>query len=221
MRQLYVLRDFRRFLPIIFGSVAGVVILLDRLIPNRPGLEDASGELLGWIQILAAFAVITGVLNVVWLHVGRLRKGDQRWPYSLALLVGLIIPPGLAGYSLALNQNETVYNNQVFNAMLRYVYVPLSVSLLGLLTFFAITAAMRALSAGNREAVVLVIVAGIMLALQLPFLARLPMVGESVIWIQQYLALAGLRGLALGAAIGAVIASVRVLIGIDRPYLDR
>jgi len=101
------------------------------------------------------------------------------------------------------------------------VYTPLSVSLLALLTFFAITAAIRALGSGNREAIVVVVVAAVMVLAQLPLLANLPYLGETVAWIQSYIALAGLRGLAFGAAIGAIVASIRILLGLDRPYLDR
>jgi hypothetical protein len=55
----------------------------------------------------------------------------------------------------------------------------------------------------------------------LPQVAALPVLGDSVRWISDYVALAGARGLLIGAALGAVVAGVRVLLGFDQPYLDR
>jgi hypothetical protein len=39
--------------------------------------------------------------------------------------------------------------------------------------------------------------------------------------IADYVVLAGARGLLIGAALGAVVAGIRVLLGFDQPYLDR
>jgi hypothetical protein len=55
----------------------------------------------------------------------------------------------------------------------------------------------------------------------LPQVAALPVLGQSMQWVSDYVALAGARGLLLGAALGAVVAGVRVLLGFDQPYLDR
>ncbi len=221
MRQLQLLRDFKRLIPILLGSVAGILILFDRLFANISGISEASQQVLELAQFLAAFAVLVGVANVVWFHLGRLRRRHPRWPYSVALLIGVLIPPGLALYSNFAEAQPIVLETSLFQDVVRWVYTPLSVSLLALLTFFALTAAIRALGSGSREAVVVTVVATFMLLLQLPITAWLPFVGETAVWIQQYLALAGLRGLALGAAIGAVVASVRIILGLDRPYLDR
>ena len=220
MRQLQILRDFRRLLPVLISSVAGIIIILNRLTPDIDGVQALSFEILTWTTILAAVAVLVGVLSVAMHHVNRIRTKDTRWPYSIVLLLGLAIPPLLSLYGNIQGQPE-VYRLALFQDFVRFVYTPLSVSLLALLTFFAVSAAIRAVGSGNREALVLVSVALIMLLLQLPLLADLPVVGDTVLWIQQYLALAGLRGLVFGAAIGAIIASLRIIVGLDRPYLDR
>src|SRR5260370_330745 len=64
-----------------------------------------------------------------------------------------------------------------------------------------------------------------MLALRLvnwaALVAALPLLGDGVRWLSDYVALAGARGLLLGAALGALVAGVRVLLGFDQPYLDR
>ncbi len=228
MRQLLQLFDLKRLIPILLGSVAGVLVLANLLFPQSAGIERSSTEILRWVAVVAAFALLVGVINVIGQHLGRLRSGDKRWPYSVVLLIGFIIPPAIALYGyLTGNTNQltnevtTVTTIGLFQDVVQWVYTPLSVSLLALLTFFAVNAAIRALGRGNREAVVVVIVAAIMLLAQIPALTNVPFLGDTVAWVQNYFALAGLRGLAFGAAIGAIVASVRILLGLDRPYLDR
>jgi hypothetical protein len=101
------------------------------------------------------------------------------------------------------------------------VYEPLAASLLALLAFFGLSAVLRALRGGSAEAIVIAIVALLVLATQLPPVAQLPYVGTSVQWLRDYVALAGARGLLIGSAIGAIVASVRVLLGLDLPFIDR
>jgi hypothetical protein len=55
----------------------------------------------------------------------------------------------------------------------------------------------------------------------LPQVQAVPVVGVAVSWVSDYVVLAGARGLLIGAAIGAAVAGVRVLLGFDQPYLDR
>jgi hypothetical protein len=221
MRQLQLLRDPKRLIPILLGSVAGVLVLANLLFPQSVGIERSSGEILRWVAVVAAFALLVGVINVIGQHFGRLRSGDKRWPYSVVLLIGFIIPPAIALYGYFAKNATEVTTVGLFQDVVQWVYTPMSISLLALLTFFAVNASIRALGSGNREAVVVVVVAAIVLLAQLPVLTGVPFLGDIMAWVQNYFALAGLRGLVFGAAIGAIVASVRILLGLDRPYLDR
>lgn len=221
MNQLRLLLDPKRLIPIILGSVAGILVLASQLFPGYEALVTGSQEIIHWAAVVATFAILAGITNVIIQHIARIRSGDKRTPYSLALLIGVLIPPGVTLYDyLTVPAGQTI-KSPAFQSVVSWVYTPLSVSLLALLTFFAVTASIRALGSGNREAIVVVIVGATLLVVQLPFMADVPLVGDIVAWTQRYVALAGLRGLAFGAAIGAVVASVRVLLGLDRPYLDR
>lgn len=215
------LRDPKRLIPLLIGSVAGVLVLINRFFPDQTQLVSATTILLDWVAIIAAFAVLVGVLSVVLHHVRRLAQRDQRSIYSIAVLIGVVIPPAIALYAYFGESTADVTRSQTFQDLVAWVYTPLSISLLALLTFFAISAAIRALGDGNRQAMVIIVVAALMLLVQLPLLSFIPYLDVAVQWIQDYIALAGLRGLIFGASIGAIVASVRILLGIDLPYLDR
>ena len=88
-------------------------------------------------------------------------------------------------------------------------YQPLASSFLALLAFFSLSAALRALRRRTADALVISIVALVVLALAaLPQAQELPLLGAGVQWLSDYVALAGARGLLIGAALGAVIAGV-------------
>jgi len=80
---------------------------------------------------------------------------------------------------------------------------------------------LRAVRSGRAEAIFVVVVALLALILQLPLLAVIPVIGQAVQWLNDYLVAAGARGLLLGSAIGALVAGIRLLIGFDMPYADR
>jgi hypothetical protein len=222
MRELRLWRDPKRLFPILLGSVAGVLVLASLLFPQQSAaVQSSSTELLRWVTVVAAFALLVGVTNVVIQHLRRVIKQEAQWGYSIPLLIGVIIPPLIALYGYLSKGETSVTSTALFQDMIQWVYTPLSVSLLALLTFFAITATIHAIGSGNREAIVVIGVAVVMLLAQLPLLATVPYLGATVNWIQNYVALAGLRGLVFGASIGAIVASVRILLGLDRPYLDR
>jgi uncharacterized membrane protein len=51
-------------------------------------------------------------------------------------------------------------------------------------------------------------------------LGLLPILPELKEWILDVPAMAGVRGILLGVALGAVLTGVRLLLGVERPYSD-
>lgn len=218
------LRDPKRLLAILIAGVCGLIVLVD-FIGGGGGFAVAARVLVDWAAVVTSIALLLGVLNVAALHLGRLRQRSSDWGYSVVLIggmlavivAGIFFPlPGASGFVLPVTLAEVP-----IRTFFRTVYEPLAASLLALLAFFSLSAALRALRRRSVEATVIVVVAGLVLLAQLPPVAVLPGVGPALQWLNDYVSLAGARGLLIGAAIGAFVAGVRLLLGFDTPYLDR
>src|SRR5262249_50456986 len=219
------LRDPKRLIATLIAGVAGLIVLID-FASAVSNLDPMARIIVDWAALLAALALLVGLLSVTAGHVMRVLRRQPDWGYSLVLLAAMLIVivsgtvVGLVPGGYTLFPSSLV--EQPIRDMFRAFYQPLASSFLALLAFFSLSAALRALRRRTADALVIVIVSILVLALAaLPQAAELPVLGTSVRWISDYVALAGARGLLIGAALGAVVAGVRVLLGFDQPYLDR
>jgi hypothetical protein len=210
-------RDWKRWLTILVAGVVGLIVLLDAVGIITP----AAFWLVSWAATLTALALLVGLLSVAGTHLRRVRQRAPDWGYSLILLAGMlavIITGIFGGADVRLQQSLAEEPIRVFFST---IYEPLASSLLALLAFFSLSAALRALNQRRPEAWVIVGVALVVLLSQLAPVAMLPFVGTTMQWINDYVVLAGARGLLIGVALGTLVASMRVLLGFDQPYIDR
>jgi hypothetical protein len=223
------LRNPKRLIATLIAGVAGIIVLLD-FAGSVPRIDLLAQLLVSWAATLAALALLVGLLSVVGSHLVRVLRQRPDWGYSVVMLVAMlvvIVSGTLVGFwddgtgtKIVILPQSLV--EQPIRDLFRAFYQPLGASFLALLAFFSLSAALRALRRRTADALVIVFVAVIVLALTaLPQLDALPMLGESVRWVSDYHVLAGARGLLIGAALGARVAGVRVLLGFDQPYLDR
>lgn len=204
----------KRWLPFVITLGAAAITIASYVVPNplSDGLFDVAA-------LVTTIGLLFGIVNVLQVHWRRITARHQDWPYSIVLIVGLLgtfgigILPGIFGPGTALR----VLSNDV----LRYVYQPLASSILALLTFFALRAAWRAFQVRPSEAAIILGVAVVLLLANGPWSALVPGLNETLAWMRAYPVLGVARGLLLGIGIGALVASVRLLLGLDQPYLDR
>ena len=220
------LRDPKRLIATLIAGVAGVIVLID-FASAVPNLDQLARVIVEWAALLAVMALLVGLMSVTAGHLMRVLRRQPDWGYSLVLIVSMLIVI-IAGTLVPLRTQDgsfTLPNSlveQPIRDLFRAFYQPLASSFLALLAFFSLSAALRALRRRTADTLVIVIVALLVLALAgLPQAAALPVLGESMRWISDYVALAGARGLLIGTALGAIVAGVRVLLGFDQPYLDR
>ncbi len=199
----------RIVLSVVAGAVALMVLLdffVEHPIVNKAGMILTEGAV-----ILAAFAMILGLVNLFSVHTTRVRKREKDWAYSaiLILVVLIMLIFGLGGPG-----------SPPVAWIFRYVYSPLQATIFSLLAFFMVSAAYRAFRVRNWETALFVVAGIIVLLGQIP-LGRLIWEQMPVLkdWILAVPATAGTRGILLGVALGTVIAGLRFLLFMDRPYL--
>jgi hypothetical protein len=221
MTSWRILRDQKRFWATIITGSVGLIVLLDAIGVKIAILNNFAALLVNWAAVLTALALLIGLLSVSGSHIMRVVRQNSDWPYSLVLLLGmfLVIGAGIVGGPSALFP-DTLAEEPV-RWVFTTIYEPLASSLLALLAFFSLSAALRAFQHRHIEALVIVGVALVVLLTQLGPVAALPFVGMTVQWFNDYVVLAGARGLLIGVALGSLVASMRVLLGFDQPYLDR
>lgn len=213
------LRDPKRLIATIIAGAVGLIVVLDAV--GVAVFSPLAFLLVNWAATLIALALLVGLLSVAGTHIRRVLRRDADWGYSMVLLLGLfaVIGAGIfGGPNVRFPQSLA---EEPIRWMFTAIYEPLASSLLALLTFFSLSAALRALRRRSAEALVIVLVALVVLVMQLAPVAGLPYVGAALQWMNDYIVLAGARGLLLGVALGTVVASMRVLLGFDQPYLDR
>ncbi|NOK59718.1 MAG: hypothetical protein GFH27_549285n242 [Chloroflexi bacterium AL-W] len=228
-------RDPKRLIATIIAGVAGLIVLVDFAV-SVPDIDQIALMLINWAALLAAFALVVGLLSISASHFNRVWQRQADWGYSLILLVSMlivIISGTIAGVGLdedgtwtwtVLGQGQfppTLIDPPI-QTLFTAIYQPLAASFLALLAFFSLSAALRALQRRTTDALVIIGVALVVLTIAaVPEVGELPVLRDSVQWIENFVVLAGARGLLIGVALGALVAGVRILLGFDQPYLDR
>jgi membrane-associated HD superfamily phosphohydrolase len=199
-------RPFATAIAIAFGLLVLVGYFIPALLPLQTLLVH-------WGIILAGFAVLVGVFNLLSVHLNRIQKKQKGRLYSLLLVFALVaafllglIPPG----------PTSPYMKFTFDAII----FPVEASLLALLSVTLVYASIRLLR--RRVDLMSVIflafaVFGLLAMAPLPF-GELPIFSDLRSLFVNALTTGGARGILLGVALGTLTTGLRILVGADRPY---
>jgi hypothetical protein len=194
----------------VVAIASGLLVLIGYFIP---GLDFISDVLLQWAVILAAFALLIGMVNLVTVHANRLRERKLGSIYSLVLLLSF----GAGLLIFGINAPTGAASMWVF----QYIQLPVEASLMAVLVVTLAYSSMRLL---RRRAgllpVIFVVTAFLVLLGMAPIYGYgdIPVLSGLRNWIAQVPAMAGARGVLIGVALGTVATGLRILIGADRPY---
>lgn len=213
----------KRNVPIMLTALVGIVYVVQFFVPHKPfsGIQDLVSD---WVQIIAAFAIWLGALNLMKVsgnNVYRMRRG---WPYSIIVIVSFVTTSAVGFFFSGGPRFQDL--GTPFDWIYRNVYHPLSATMFAMLAFYVASASYRAFRARNREATVL------LLAGALVMLGRVP-VGDVLTgwmpegfrlsdlsdWIMNVPNKAGQRAIMIGIALGIVSTSLRLILGIERSHL--
>lgn len=205
----------KRGVPVFIAVFLGVLTLLGLVVP----LPQINRIVLNWASFIAAAALLLGILNLFNVHSGRLFR--ERNLYSGVLILSMLAVFGLAvtdspGIALTQNGVETVFN---------WVQAPLESALAALLGFILLITGFQMLrNRRNGYAFLFLLTAMfILLANVLTLVTLVPapirdLVTQFRRFIQEVVVTAGMRGILLGIALGTITLSIRLLLGMERPY---
>lgn len=206
----------KRVLPTAVAIAIGILVLI-AVFTSYPPLETVGTYLIDTAVIIASFALFLGVVNVLRVHSRKIQKGESERLYSFVLVAAMLIVlvvglPALPGRPSGPSQ-------PVVQWIFENIQAPIQASLSALLVFLVVTAAYRLLMVRNVESAVMLAVVLLVLLGQVT-VGLAPFLPELKDWILDVPTLAGVRGILLGVALGALLAGIRLLLGVERPYSD-
>ncbi len=212
----------RRTLPAALAIAVGLFVLVALLVPV-PLLSAIGTYFIDCAVIIAAFALFLGLLNIVRVHLAHIRERTKTWPYSALLLIALflILAVGLVTFtpSQADPSQPSGPSHPAMQWIFTNVMAPIQATFGALLAFLTLAAAYRLFRLRSVESAVLLVAALLVLIGQASF-GLLPVLPQLRDWILDVPALAGMRGILLGVALGTVLTGIRLLLGVERPYSD-
>jgi len=211
----------RRQIPLILTFLTGAAIMISFFIPHRP-FNEVQDILLDWAIIIAGFALLLGIHSLLRKHITHIQRKDEGWGYSLILasffvgvfIVGIISAAQYQGYSLS--PGSSLY--YVYD----YMVIPLSATMFSLLAFFIASAAYRAFRARKLNATLLLIAAVVVMLGRVPIAenAFFKFLSKFSDWFMFIPQMAAKRGIWIGISLGAFAMSLRIILGIERTYLQ-
>lgn len=201
-------------------------MLVQFFIPH-PAFVSIYKGILRWAVVMGVFAVAIGIGTLTRLHYKRVERRSPGWGYSIVAFAALLITAtagiigGPGGIWIGWISQNVVW--------------PLEATMFSFLAFFMASAAYRAFRARTIDATLLLAAALIVMFGKVPIgeflwqhmapqsLAdKLPSLPEKIAeWIMAHPSMAARRGLMIGAALGAISTSMKIILGIERTYLGK
>ena len=205
----------KRIFPVINAVIAiaaGTIVLLGYF-TDLPALTAFRILIMRVAVLVAGWAVVIGVGNLLSVHFQKIRQRKPGAVYSVVLLVAFMIT-----FLVVLLGNSSGALGNIENILLNGILVPAEISLTAILSITLLFAAVRMLRWRiDLKTILFLVTAQLVLACVGPWLVigQLPSAFGDFI---QVLAAGGARGILLGVALGTLTTGLRILFGADRPY---
>jgi hypothetical protein len=213
----------KRRVPVLLTAFVGIAFVVQFFVPHKP-FSLLQNLLTDWVQIIAAFAIWLGALNLMKVSGDSVYRREKGWPYALVVVLTFCATV-VVGFFFS---GTTHFQDPgtPFDWIYQNVYNPLSSTMFAMLAFYVASASYRAFRARNREATLLLL-AGFLVMLGrvpvgdklLPFLPAGHNISSVSDWIMNVPNKAGQRAIMIGIALGTVSTSLRLILGIERGHL--
>lgn len=196
---------------IVITFIVSIIIIVDFFVPGL-NLSSMTSEMQNWGVIIAAFALGLAAVNLIRIHGRRIMLRRGEWWNSALLLFFLLF---MIVVGIFAGTTNTAYAFGFDN-----ILTPLGSTMYAMLAFWIASAAYRSFIARSTEAATLLISGAIVMLGNAPvgqvIWSKFPDLGS---WLTSIPNTAAMRGIMIGAAIGAISLGIRIMLGIERGYL--
>jgi hypothetical protein len=203
--------NLRKELPFWVGLAAAAIIMVDYFF-NIPALSQASKDILQWRIILSAFALALGIGNLTRIHSHIIAQRKPYWTFSVLLLFTL--------YAYLLLGIATTTRSPQYKFWWDNLYQPLHGTWYSMTVFYMTSACWRAFRIRNSQAAIMLASAVLVMlgnvGIGKVMWSQLPVIAA---WINSIPTNAGMRGITIGASLGMISLSLRVIVGLERGHL--
>lgn len=186
------------------------LFMLWGLVAGSGLVNSYANNILKLVLPTVAIGVLIGILNLLGVHFGRIRRRERQWGYSFIVIVAAAAVIIL----WLLNVDD------VNRLLLEDVQVAIESALAGLVLFALVYGAYRIMSRRVSWGNFLFILSLLVILIGALPLRETAFIADVRAWLLAVPVSAGARGILLGIALATVVTGVRVLIGQDRAYRE-
>jgi len=204
---------FRRQIPLAITFVVGVYMILEYFVSLPMPMRDWGRYITNFGVVVLAFALGVGAIVTLTTHYRRIqRRTAGEWQYSIVLIATFVL---FLTIGLALTTKHPGWD-----WLYQSVMLPLYATTYSMWVFYMASGAYRSFRARSLEAAVLLTSGCIVMLGNVPIGEMMwdmfPLIRD---WIMAVPNMGANRGIIMGAALGAIILGLRVLIGRETGYL--
>lgn len=202
----------KRSIFIFIAVLSGMIVLLGLLLPASI-LNNFRQSLINWTIIISSMSMIIAILGLFSTHWRKLFDKTSPEIASIFFIIGFLLVL-ISGFMGKVTQN-------FYQALTKTVLISVEASLLGLLS---LTLAYACFRFYRKNQDFLAIVFGISTIVFLLMFSGILSAGESSTFLKTILSairslpVAGSTGILIGIALGAIITSLRALLGFIHPF---
>jgi hypothetical protein len=180
-----------------------VLVIASDYFLDISALKMASDSIKSWVVPISSLALLGGVIGLYFKHGTSVIKQEENWPFDLVTVVALTVTIA-AGYL-----SPTAFN-WIYDNISRKIFVAMSAYYM----MFLISSGYRAFKVRNVDATILLVTTIMTLLANTPAAAAawsgIPIIGN---WIMDVPAMAAMRAINVGVALGTFGLAVRTMLG--------
>ncbi len=107
----------RKEIPLFITALVGVVLILQYFSPNK-SINSVESTFMDWAQIVFAFSMILGILNLIRVNGDKIYKKRKNWGLSVIIIISFFITTIVGFANIG---EESMYNKKILKTSLPVV----------------------------------------------------------------------------------------------------